>query len=142
MTEIEQSYYNWILTSSDDEMKEFFSYFDLKYWKVNSENDISDEMDTNIAAMFWIINYVLSKMENYVYKFFYYRNLIINNDKSTDDIIIVLKEIVSKNEKAWNDYKNGNDKAVGRFVGQLSKLTSISPQESIKIIETYKKGTK
>ena len=42
---------------------------------------------------------------------------------NTDDLLIIIKDIISKNPDAVNDYKNGLDRSIKYFMGQIMKET-------------------
>lgn len=119
-----QSYFN---EASDEEIVQFFSAFSV------------DERKEDFADMFGLINCILCFKDgnDYVRKFFVYRDLIIKEvDMST--LESALDKLIVANEKAWKEYIGGKDQAIGRFVGLLSKATGVTPQDAKAYIETRK----
>ena len=119
-----QSYFN---EATDEEIVQFFSAFTEK------------ERKEDFADMFGLISCILRVKDgdDYVRKFFYYRDLLIK-EVDTSALGPALDKLIAANEKAWKEYTSGKDQAIGRFVGQLSKTVGISPQDARVYIETRK----
>lgn len=119
-----QSYFN---EATDEEIVQFFSAFS------------ADERKEDFVDMFGLINCILCIKDgnDYVRKFFVYRDLIIK-EVDTSTLESALNKLIVANEKAWKEYIGGKDQAIGRFVGLLSKATGITPQDAKAYIETRK----
>jgi len=61
--------------------------------------------------------------------------LIVNNNE--DEILKVVKEIIANNPKAVEDYKNGNERTLTFFMGQVMKATkgAAKPEIVTKLIK-------
>jgi Asp-tRNA(Asn)/Glu-tRNA(Gln) amidotransferase B subunit len=119
-----QAYFN---EATDEEIVQFFSAFTEK------------ERKEDFADMFGLISWILRAKDgdDYVHKFFYYRDLLIK-EVETSALGPALDKLIAANEKAWKEYTGGKDQAIGRFVGQLSKTVGITPQDARTYIETRK----
>jgi len=119
-----QAYFN---EATDEEIVQFFSAFTEK------------ERKEDFADMFGLISCILRVKDgdDYVRKFFYYRDLLIK-EVDTSALGPALDKLIAANEKAWKEYTSGKDQAIGRFVGQLSKNVGITPQDARAYIETRK----
>jgi Asp-tRNA(Asn)/Glu-tRNA(Gln) amidotransferase B subunit len=119
-----QTYFN---EATDEEIVQFFSAFTEK------------ERKEDFADMFGLIGCILRVKDgdDYVRKFFYYRDLLIK-EVDTSALGPALDKLITANEKAWKEYTSGKDQAIGRFVGQLSKNVGITPQDARAYIETRK----
>lgn len=122
-----KSYTEYFTMASDEEIRWFFSAFTEK------------ERKEEFSDMFGLVNCVLRIRDgdDYVRKFFYYRDLLIK-EVDTSALGPALDKLIAANEKAWKEYISGKDQAIGRFIGQLSKTVGISPQDARAFIETRK----
>ena len=64
-------------------------------------------------------------------------NLLQNSN--SDDLIAVVREVLRSNQKAYDDYRNGELKAIGFLIGQVMKATkgSANPALVKNIIEKF-----
>lgn len=115
-----QSIRKYVFESTDDELIEFFNTVSKEDW---------------IIPFNWAVQEKYP--DEYVYKYFLFRGLLLET-KSSGEILDYLKIIISKNEKAWNDYISGNDKVIGRFLGLLIKEYKVDPKLAKETIEDYK----
>jgi Asp-tRNA(Asn)/Glu-tRNA(Gln) amidotransferase B subunit len=123
----DESYVQYFTEATDEEIFQFFSVFTEK------------ERKEDFVDMFGLINCVLTKRdgEDSVRKFFVYRDLIVK-EVDTSSLDAALDKLIATNEKAWKEYIGGKDQAVGRFIGQLTKATGITPQDAKAFIESRK----
>ena len=56
------------------------------------------------------------------------------------DLTSIVNEVITEQEKAWGEYKDGKDKVIGRLVGQVMKKTDgkADPEEVIKLLKDMK----
>ena len=122
-----ESFKSYFMTATDDELVGFFSVFTDK------------ERREEFADLFGLINCILWERDGdeYVIKYFMYRDLIVK-EMDTSAVGDALDKLIATNEKAWKEYIGGNDKAIGRFIGQLTKATGITPQDAKAFIEKRK----
>jgi Asp-tRNA(Asn)/Glu-tRNA(Gln) amidotransferase B subunit len=119
-----QTYFN---EATDEEIVQFFSAF------------TADERNEEFADMFGLISCILRVKDgdDWVHKYFVYRDLIVK-EVDTGTLGPALDKIIAANEKAWKEYTGGKEQAVGRFIGQLSKATGVTPQDAKAFIEARK----
>jgi Asp-tRNA(Asn)/Glu-tRNA(Gln) amidotransferase B subunit len=58
------------------------------------------------------------------------------NEASSTDILVVVRGVIAKNERAADQYRSGNTKAIGALVGSVLKIIKADPkivQELIKV---------
>lgn len=122
-----ESFQTYFTEATDEEIVQFFSAF------------TETERKEDFADMFGLIGCILriKDGDDWVRKYFVYRDLIVK-EVDTNTIGDVLDKLIIANEKAWKEYIGGKDQAIGRFVGQLSKATGITPQDAKAYIETRK----
>ena len=60
----------------------------------------------------------------------------INNNDNVEEIKLIIKEIINNNLNAVEDYKNGHDRAIKYFMGQIMKQTKgkINPEIANKLL--------
>lgn len=123
-----ETFKDYFLHASDEEIIGFFSAF------------TDTERKEKFSDLFCLINCILFQRdgEQYVYKYFVYRDLIVK-EVDTSAIAPALDKIIAANEKAWKEYTSGKEQAIGRFIGQLAKATGITPQDAKAYIESRKK---
>lgn len=123
---------DFVLGASEEELTEFFTYLHNLTKDMSKEDKSLFHYDMDMAYF----NRAVAERypEDYVEKYFQFRNLLIK-ENSTEDIVEYLKIIISKNEKAWKEYKEGNDKAIGRFIGLLGKEYKVDPKVAKGAIE-------
>jgi len=121
---------DYIFYSSDGELTEFFTY--IHSLKVGVDSDEYKYFKLYNIALY------LKDPDNYVENYFKFRGLLIE-EKSSDELVSALKSVISGNQKAWDEYKKGNDKAIGRFIGLLVKEHKLDPKIAKDIIESNRK---
>jgi len=105
-----------------EEIKEFFKAYTKEEHKTVELFKVITDVDREVHQADW------------VFRYFYYRDLIIEN-KSDDDVVGFLKEIIAQNQKVWDDYVGGKDGASGRFIGGLVGKYKVPAEKAKEVVE-------
>jgi hypothetical protein len=80
--------------------------------------------DNNFNQEILIKSFILMIQEQWFKQYVKDKGLLMSTD--TEQIKIWAKEVISKNDKVVQDIKKGNNKAIGRLVGEVKKLAGTS----------------